>query len=113
MLNRLDIYCALSRRESFGVAILEASACEKPVIVSDADGLVEVTRIDKIGIVVPKEDVNTSAKAMIKLIQDQALCKKMGKAGRKHVLKNYTWDKSLDIMHETYRETIKINCSTM
>jgi L-malate glycosyltransferase len=113
MLNRLDIYCAFSRKESFGVAILEASACEKPVIVSDADGPAEVTLTGKTGFVVPKEDINSSAQAIIKLIQDQALRKKMGKTGRKHVLKNYTWNKSLDVMLETYQEMVKINRSIM
>lgn len=109
MLNRLDIYCAFSRldSESFGVAILEASSCEKPVIVSDADGPAEVTLDGETGLVVPKEDVDASAKAMIKLIQDETLRQKMGKAGRQHVLENYTWEKSLDLMIEAYKETIK------
>jgi len=106
MLNRLDIYCAFSRFESFGVAILEASACEKPVIVSDADGPAEVTLDGITGMVVPKEDVDASAKAMIKLIQDETLRQKMGKAGRQHVLENYTWEKSLDLMIEAYKETM-------
>lgn len=107
MLNRLDLYCAFSRFESFGVAILEASSCEKPVIVSDADGPAEVTLGGITGLVVPKEDIDASAKAMIKLIKDETLRQKMGKAGREHVLENYTWDKSLDLMIEAYKETIK------
>ncbi|MBE0471798.1 MAG: glycosyltransferase [Methyloprofundus sp.] len=108
MLNRLDIYCAFSRldSESFGVAILEASSCEKPVIVSDADGPAEVTLDCVTGLVVPKEDIDASAKAMIKLIQDKTLRKKMGQAGRKHVLEHYTWDKSVDLMIEAYKETV-------
>lgn len=108
MLNRLDIYCAFSRldSESFGVAILEASSCEKPVIVSDAEGPAEVTLDGITGIVVPKEDVDASAKAMIKLIQDETLRQKMGKGGRQHVLEHYTWEKSLDLMIEAYNETM-------
>lgn len=107
VLNRLDIYCALSRFESFGVAILEASSCGKPVIVSDADGPAEVTLDGVTGLVVPKEDVDATAKAMIKLIRSAELCRTMGRAGRKHVLKNYTWEKSLDLMIEAYHRTIK------
>jgi glycosyltransferase involved in cell wall biosynthesis len=106
VLNRLDIYCAFSRFESFGVAILEASACEKPVIVSDADGLAEVTLDGQTGLVVPKEDIDASANAMVKLIQDVQLRQQMGKAGRQHVLENYTWDKSLDLMLDAYKETM-------
>jgi glycosyltransferase involved in cell wall biosynthesis len=106
MLNRLDIYCVFSRFESFGVAILEASACEKPVIVSDADGPAEVTLDGQTGLVVPKEDIDASANTMVKLIQDEQLRKQMGKAGRQHVLENYTWDKSLDLMIDAYKETM-------
>jgi glycosyltransferase involved in cell wall biosynthesis len=108
MLNRLDIYCAFSRAESFGVAILEASACEKPVIVSDADGPAEVTLNGKTGLVVPKEDVEASANAIIKLIQDEKLRNKMGKAGRAHVLEHYTWGKSLNLMLDAYSKILAL-----
>src|SRR6185437_8910549 len=41
-LNRFDVYVAASRIESFGVAVVEASACGIPVVVSDVGGLPEV-----------------------------------------------------------------------
>lgn len=105
-LNKLDIYVALSRMESFGVAILEAAACEKPVIVSDAPGSAEVTLNEKMGFVVPKDDPVAACEAILKLVRDVELRKKMGVAARDHVLKNYTWEMSIDIMIETYRKTI-------
>ena len=37
--NMIDIFVNVSRNESFGVAVLEASACEKPVVVSNVGGL--------------------------------------------------------------------------
>ena len=52
-LNRLDIYVAASRQESFGVAVLEASACGLPVVVSAAGGLPEVVRSGETGFIVP------------------------------------------------------------
>jgi len=106
MINRMDIYCAFSRQESFGVAILEASACEKPVIVSDADGLAEVTLDGITGLVVPNEDVGACVSAMTKLINDEQLRRRLGLSGRKHVLKNYTWNRSLDLMITAYEKTI-------
>ncbi len=100
MLNRLDIYVALSRlnSESFGVAIVEASACGKPVLVSDADGPAEVTIQGKTGFIVPREDIKGAADALVELIQDSDLRALMGKVGREHVIENYTWAKSLDLM---------------
>jgi glycosyltransferase involved in cell wall biosynthesis len=52
-LNRLDIYAAPSRLESFGVAVIEASACAVPVVVTDVGGLPEVVVAERTGLVVP------------------------------------------------------------
>jgi len=106
LLNRLDIYVALSRLESFGVAILEASACAKPVVVSDADGPAEVTIDGVTGFIVPRGNPQAAADAILKLVKDKALRLQIGRAGRLHVLKNYTWDRSLDLMMDAYRKTI-------
>ena len=108
MLNRLDIYLALSRldSESFGVAILEASACEKPVVVSDADGPREVTLDGVTGFVVPRNDPAAAAAAVIKLAIDADLRRCMGEAGRAHVLAHYTWSRSVDLMLDAYRDTV-------
>lgn len=102
MLARLDIYVALSRSESFGVAILEASACEKPVVVSDADGPVEVTVQGETGFIVKKEDPAAAAEAILNLVRNAELRSSMGRAGRAHVLRNYTWEKSVDLMLNAY-----------
>lgn len=105
MLQRLDIFSALSRddSESFGVAAVEAAACGLPVIVSNADGLAEVTLDKKTGFVVPKNDPRAAADALLQLIRDPNLRKTMGDAGRIHVLDNYTWEKSLDTMISAYQ----------
>ena len=105
-LNRFDIYAALSRdnSESFGVAILEASACEIPVVVSDVGGLPEVVDAGKTGFVVPHEDPKSAAKALEQLILDEDLRRKMGKAGRKRVLDQYQWKDNLSTMENLYRQ---------
>jgi glycosyltransferase involved in cell wall biosynthesis len=108
MINRLDIFVALSRFESFGVAILEAAACELPVIVSDAEGLAEVTIDGVNGYIVPRENTDSAATAMMKLIEDPSLRKQFGRAGRQHVIDEYSWGKSLDRMAEAYVKTIKL-----
>lgn len=107
-LNRLDIYVALSRYESFGVAILEASACEKPVVVSDADGPAEVTLDGQTGFVVPKENPQKATEAILKLVYDKKLRREMGKHGRMHALENYTWEKSLATMVDVYKKVINL-----
>ena len=106
-LNTLDIYVALSKSESFGVAILEAASCGKPVIVSDAEGLAEVTRHKVNGLIVPKDNPKAAGEAIIKMINDKNMRLAMGRAGRKHVLENYSWSVSLDLMINAYENTVK------
>lgn len=109
-LNNFDIYVALSRldSESFGVAILEASANGLPVVVSDADGLKEVVVNESTGFVVSKNNVKQAAEKLLLLIQNSKLRVSMGDAGRKHVIDNYTWERSLDIMIQAYWDTIDL-----
>jgi glycosyltransferase involved in cell wall biosynthesis len=102
MLQRLDVFAALSRHESFGVAAIEAAACEKAIVVSDADGLAEVTRHMQTGWVVPKDDPAAAADALTALVRDAALRQSLGRAARAHVLRHYSWSRSLDLMVEAF-----------
>jgi glycosyltransferase involved in cell wall biosynthesis len=106
MLHRMDIFVALSREESFGVAAIEAAACEKPVVVSDAEGLAEVTRHEETGLIVPRDHAAAAADALTRLVRDEALRTRLGRAGRARVLQHYTWDRSLDRMIEVYRAVL-------
>ncbi len=106
--NMLSISVSLSifDSESFGVAIVEASACEKPVIVSDVGGLPEVVEDGVTGIVVPKQNVNKTVEALEKLIFDEKLQAQMGKAGRERVKKMYNWEENVQQMIKIYREEL-------
>lgn len=104
--NMLDIYVAVSLEESFGVAVLEASACSKPVVVSNVGGLPEVVDDGKTGIIVEKENSEQLADALIKLITNPDLRIEMGINGRKKVLKEFNWKNSLEKMKLVYQECL-------
>lgn len=108
-LKKMDVYAAFSRldSESFGVAILEASSCGLPVVVSDVDGPAEVVNNDKTGMIVPREDVKASAAALGKLVTNNELRAQLGAAGRTHVVDNYDWEKCVDIMESIYKRVIR------
>ena len=59
--NMIDIFCAVSLSESFGVAVLESSACGKPVIVSNVGGLPEVVDNAKTGFIVESKNIDQLA----------------------------------------------------
>ena len=107
-LHRLDVYVALSRldSESFGVAILEASSCGLPVVVSDVEGLMEVTEHEQTGLIVTRESPEAAALAMETLMLDRELRRRLGQNGREHVVRQYTWESSLDSMLHAYESTI-------
>ncbi len=107
-LNKMDIYVAMSRMksESFGVAIVEASACSLPVIVSDIGGLPEVVEDGNTGYLVESENVDAVTDVLIKLIIDKDLREKMGASGRKFVRDKYEWLKCLEIMKNIYDRLI-------
>jgi len=105
-LNKFDIYCAPSTLESFGVSVVEASACGLPVIVSRVGGLPEVVLEDKTGIIIPPRDVHSLVQALETLIFDQDLRIKMGAAGRIFVQQRYNWEFCVDKMEQLYHQMI-------
>ncbi|WP_262461098.1 glycosyltransferase [Alloalcanivorax balearicus] len=108
-LNDLDVYVAVSRSESFGVAVLEASACEVPVIVSNVGGLPEVVADGLTGYIVESENADALSRKLIKMMdskQDARFC--MGKAGRAFVKDNYEIGHTTSIMIQAYKECIRI-----
>ena len=108
-LNRLDVYVAASRldSESFGVAVIEASACEVPVVVTDVGGLPEVVVRDRTGLVVPREDVPALQAALKRLVLDPRLREELGRGGRRHVAETYEWEHCVDRMERCYERTIQ------
>lgn len=85
-LETIDVVCLPSINESFGVAAVEAMACAKPLIVSDAPGFLEVIEPDITGYVVKKGDPNDLAYMMEKLYNmnpEERI--KLGIRGRKRV----------------------------
>ena len=106
-LSKLDIYVALSRLESFGVAIIEAGAAGRPVVVSDVGGLPEVTIDGETGFVVPRENPEAAADALEKLVLNANLRYKFGIAAKQHVERLYSWDACVNTMLRVYEQTIR------
>lgn len=105
-LGKIDVYVALSRSESFGVSVIEASAAARPVVVSDAGGLPEVVINGVTGLVVPRENPQAAADALLRLVLDSKLCNRLGRAGQLHVRQKYDWTFCVQVMLEAYRDTI-------
>lgn len=103
--NKLSIavFPSILNSESFGVSVIEASACEIPVIVSNVGGLPEVTQDGVTGIVVEPKNSFKLAAAIKRLIFDDNLRIAMGKNGRERVSKLYDFNNNVNQMINIYQ----------
>lgn len=106
-LEKLDIYVALSRQESFGVAVIEAQAMGLPVVVSNVGGLPEVVKDNQTGFVVESENPQQAADMLEKLVLDTQLRQKMAKEAHKFVYENFSWQICAQIMKKVYQKTLQ------
>ena len=104
VLNELDIFCATSilNSESFGVAVVEAMACEIPVVATDVDGFKEVMQNEITGFIVKRGDIKGIADALYKLVENKELRYKFGKNGRERVKKMYDFKENVEKMKMIY-----------
>jgi len=73
LLSGCDVFVLPSRFETFGIVILEAWACRKPVVATTAGGIPEVIEHRENGTLVPPDDPHALAQALLTLLQDQQL----------------------------------------
>jgi glycosyltransferase involved in cell wall biosynthesis len=106
VLARMDVFVALSREESFGVAVVEAGAMGIPVVVSDRGGLPEVVLDRKTGIVVPSDNPEAAAEAILELIENASLRSQLGQAARAHVAEHYSESHCNAVMFALYKAVI-------
>lgn len=107
--NKMDIVVIPSTldSESFGVAAVEAAACEKPVIVSNVGGLPEVVLHEVTGLVAePKNAVDLFEKMKF-LAESPEKIAEFGKAGRKNVLEKYVWSENVETMIQLYQKELR------
>jgi N-acetyl-alpha-D-glucosaminyl L-malate synthase BshA len=81
-LSIADLLLVPSEMESFGLAALEAMACEVPAIATSVGGVPEVIEHGRSGYLAPVGDVETMAKYAIEVLSDETRLREMGKAAR-------------------------------
>ena len=89
LLACMDVVVHPSETESFGRAIAEAMACGKPVVGFDVGAVGELIDDGRTGILVPPFDPDGLARAVVRLLRDDALRAGMGRAAREKALRCY------------------------
>ena len=80
-------------------------ACGVPVIASDADGFREILD-DGAGVIVPREDIEAAADAMLKLASDGEYRKTLAAKGRARAEDRYDWQENVRMMTDEYRNIL-------
>ncbi|OZG73434.1 glycosyl transferase family 1 [Hahella sp. CCB-MM4] len=79
--------------EGFGMVLVEAQACAKPVIAGDSGGTAETMKVGETGYIVDCTSPAPLARQIIEVLSNLEQRKSMGAAGRQHVEQNLDWSK--------------------
>ncbi len=107
LLSISDLFLLTSSQESFGLAALEAMACEVPVVASHVGGLHEVIDHGVTGFLRDPSDVEGMAQDGIALLTDPDFHSKVATAGRRSVRKRFCRDLIVPQYERFYEETLK------
>ncbi len=103
-----DLFVLHSLYEAFGIVLLEAMACGKPVVATKCGGVPEVVINGKTGLLLPPRKPNELAGACIKILQNPEMKQKMGQNGLNRVLKRFSWDSIVKEYLKAYIMTQKL-----
>jgi phosphatidylinositol alpha-1,6-mannosyltransferase len=78
--------------EGFGMVLVEAQACAKPVLAGISGGTRDTLIQNQTGILADCETASSIADAIATTFGGQDECKRMGIAGREHVCRTFDWD---------------------
>jgi glycosyltransferase involved in cell wall biosynthesis len=101
-----DIFVLPSKVESFGLSLLEASAAAVPVVCSNAGGIPEVFQDGFNALLYPPGDDDAMGRAIVHLIQDRELAKKIG-ANAVETAKRFTWEMAAEKTLRVYEEVLR------
>jgi L-malate glycosyltransferase len=101
-----DVYCLPSYSEPFGLSALEAMACGKPVVATDAGGLGRLVP-KRGGYRVPPGDPAALAAALQELLESPSRRAEMGEHNRRVVTERYAWGHVVDRLEEAYDAALR------
>ncbi len=106
-----DVFVLPSKGESFGLSLLEASAAGVPVVCSNAGGVPEIFQDGFNALLYPPGDDNAMAKAIICLVQDKELAKKIS-ANAVETASKFTWEMTAERTLQVYEEVLQERASS-
>ncbi len=98
-----DIFVMSSVTEGLGTSLLDAMACGRPIVATTAGGIPEVVADGETGFLVPPRDHHAMADAIVRLLKDEALRRRMGEAGLSLVSAKFSAERMTEGTLHAYR----------
>lgn len=105
-LGGLDILAHPADMEGLGVSLLQASAAAVPIVTSRAGGLPEAVADGVSGLLIAPGDVPALTAALARLLDDAALRRRLGEAGRARILEQFSVDAMVEGNLALYRRLL-------
>jgi glycosyltransferase involved in cell wall biosynthesis len=105
LLSISDVFLLPSVQESFGLAALEAMACDVPVVASRVGGLPEVIEDGRSGFLHAPDDLDGMARSAVALLTDRTLHRRMAAAGLR-LVRTHFCSRNIVPVYEKYYEEI-------
>jgi glycosyltransferase involved in cell wall biosynthesis len=106
IINRSKVFLYPSREEPFGISIIEAMACEVPVITTTVYGPGEIVTNGHDGFTIPPDDLFALVESVKTLLSNEPLSVQMGKNGRITVESRYNIEDHVKRLIEIYIELL-------
>jgi N-acetyl-alpha-D-glucosaminyl L-malate synthase BshA len=107
ILSSADVFLLPSEMESFGLAALEAMACEVPVVASRVGGLDEVVEDEESGYLLPVGDVESMAARTLGIVNNPELRKRLGTRGRSIATERFSPRTALNAYMDVYKSVLR------
>jgi phosphatidylinositol alpha-mannosyltransferase len=100
-----DVHCTPCNRASFGMVLLEAMSCGRPVVASRISGFQIVMEHGRHGLLVtPADDADRFASGLLYMLDRPAERARMGNEGRKTAVERYAWSHVAGQLESLYKE---------
>ncbi len=100
-----DIYACPTTKASFGITLLEAMACETPIVCSDIHGFRDVVKNEREALMHHCGDREALADSLVRLLDDETLRARLGRTGRDRV-KRYSWPAVTNAVLDVYASVL-------
>lgn len=106
LLAKTDVAVCASHYEAFPRAVLEALVLERPMVATSVGGIPEIVIDGETGLLVPPRDPEALSAAVLQLLEDRELARRLASAGRRFVSQRYSLESHASAFAALYREAV-------